>query len=38
LTKREVAGRDWTYVQQYADAKTAVVREILARAQGGGSP
>jgi hypothetical protein len=34
LTKREVAGRDWTYVQQYADAKTAVVREILARAQG----
>jgi hypothetical protein len=27
-----------TYVQQYADAKTAVVREILARAQGGGSP
>jgi GrpB-like predicted nucleotidyltransferase (UPF0157 family) len=31
--KRELAGRDWTYVQQYADAKTAVVLEILARAQ-----
>jgi GrpB-like predicted nucleotidyltransferase (UPF0157 family) len=38
LTKREVAARDWMYVQQCADAKTAVVREILARAQGGGSP
>jgi GrpB-like predicted nucleotidyltransferase (UPF0157 family) len=33
-TKRELAGRDWTYVQQYADAKTAVIGEILARAQG----
>jgi GrpB-like predicted nucleotidyltransferase (UPF0157 family) len=30
--KRELAARDWTYVQQYADAKTDVVREILARA------
>jgi GrpB-like predicted nucleotidyltransferase (UPF0157 family) len=30
--KRELAARDWTYVQQYADAKTAVVREILVRA------
>jgi GrpB-like predicted nucleotidyltransferase (UPF0157 family) len=30
--KRELAARDWKYVQQYADAKTAVVREILARA------
>jgi GrpB-like predicted nucleotidyltransferase (UPF0157 family) len=30
--KRELAARDWTYVQQYADAKTAVVRDILARA------
>lgn len=30
--KRELASRDWVYVQQYADAKTAVVREILARA------
>jgi GrpB-like predicted nucleotidyltransferase (UPF0157 family) len=30
--KRELAARDWTYVQQYADAKSAVVREILERA------
>jgi GrpB-like predicted nucleotidyltransferase (UPF0157 family) len=33
-TKRELAARDWTYVQQYADAKTAVIGEILTRAQG----
>ena len=25
------AGRQWAYVQDYADAKTAVVREILER-------
>jgi GrpB-like predicted nucleotidyltransferase (UPF0157 family) len=31
-TKRELAGRDWKYMQNYADAKTAVVEEILARA------
>jgi GrpB-like predicted nucleotidyltransferase (UPF0157 family) len=31
-TKRELAGRDWTYMQDYADAKTAVVEEIIARA------
>lgn len=31
-TKRELASRDWKYVQQYADAKSDVVREILARA------
>ena len=31
-TKRELAAREWTYVQQYADAKTAVIQEILARA------
>jgi GrpB-like predicted nucleotidyltransferase (UPF0157 family) len=31
-TKRELAGRDWKYTQQYADAKTAVVGEIIARA------
>jgi GrpB-like predicted nucleotidyltransferase (UPF0157 family) len=37
-TKRELAARDWTYVQQYADAKTAVVAAILARAEGGGTP
>ena len=31
-TKRELASRPWRFVQQYADAKTAVVEEILARA------
>jgi len=31
--KRELARRDWKYVQNYADAKTAVVEEIIARAQ-----
>ena len=31
-TKRELASRDWTYIQNYADAKTEVVEEILARA------
>jgi GrpB-like predicted nucleotidyltransferase (UPF0157 family) len=30
--KRELAARDWKYTQQYADAKTDVVREIMARA------
>jgi GrpB-like predicted nucleotidyltransferase (UPF0157 family) len=30
--KRELAVHDWKYVQQYADAKTAVVAEIMARA------
>jgi GrpB-like predicted nucleotidyltransferase (UPF0157 family) len=33
--KRELAARDWEYVQQYADAKTAVIQEILARAEAG---
>jgi GrpB-like predicted nucleotidyltransferase (UPF0157 family) len=31
--KRELATRDWKYGQQYADAKTGVVNEIMARAQ-----
>jgi len=30
-TKRELALRDWTFVQQYADAKTAVIRAISER-------
>jgi GrpB-like predicted nucleotidyltransferase (UPF0157 family) len=34
-TKRELAAHDWTYVQQYADAKTAVVREIMSRTNAG---
>jgi GrpB-like predicted nucleotidyltransferase (UPF0157 family) len=33
-TKRELAARKWKYMQQYADAKTAVVLEIMARAIG----
>jgi GrpB-like predicted nucleotidyltransferase (UPF0157 family) len=31
-TKRELAARDWVYVQDYADAKTEIVAVILARA------
>jgi GrpB-like predicted nucleotidyltransferase (UPF0157 family) len=31
-TKRELAARHWTYVQDYADAKGAVVEAIIARA------
>ena len=34
-TKRALAARRWKYVQQYADSKTAVVDEILARASAG---
>lgn len=30
--KRELAAREWKYVQHYADAKTEVVAEIMARA------
>jgi GrpB-like predicted nucleotidyltransferase (UPF0157 family) len=33
-SKRDLAAREWKYVQQYADAKTGVVEEILARAGG----
>jgi GrpB-like predicted nucleotidyltransferase (UPF0157 family) len=36
-TKREPAAREWRYVQHYADAKTAVVEGIIARAQAGGA-
>jgi GrpB-like predicted nucleotidyltransferase (UPF0157 family) len=31
--KLELAARPWKYMQQYADAKTAVVAEIMARAE-----
>jgi len=31
-TKRELASRQWTYVQFYADAKSEVVEGIIARA------
>jgi GrpB-like predicted nucleotidyltransferase (UPF0157 family) len=33
-TKRDLARRTWKYTQHYADAKTAVVEEILTRAEG----
>lgn len=33
-TKRELASRTWKHVQNYADAKSEVVREILGRAGG----
>jgi hypothetical protein len=33
--KRRLAGRRWRHVQNYADAKTSVVDEIMARAAGG---
>jgi len=32
-TKRELASNNWKYMQNYADAKTAIVEKILARAQ-----
>jgi GrpB-like predicted nucleotidyltransferase (UPF0157 family) len=31
--KRELAQRTWKYTQNYADAKTSVVEEIIARAR-----
>jgi GrpB-like predicted nucleotidyltransferase (UPF0157 family) len=34
--KRQLAQRDWAYVQHYADAKTQVVEEILTRARRAG--
>ena len=33
-TKRELGAQKWKYTQNYADAKTAVVEEILTRATG----
>jgi GrpB-like predicted nucleotidyltransferase (UPF0157 family) len=32
-TKRELAQKVWKYTQNYADAKTAVIEQIMARAQ-----
>jgi GrpB-like predicted nucleotidyltransferase (UPF0157 family) len=37
-TKRGLAARDWEYVQQYADAKSAVVEAIMDRALAGRWP
>jgi GrpB-like predicted nucleotidyltransferase (UPF0157 family) len=31
-TKRDLAAREWKYMQQYADAKSGVIAEIMARA------
>jgi GrpB protein len=31
-TKRNLAKQSWAYVQNYADAKTDVINEIMARA------
>jgi len=31
-SKRELASREWAYIQNYADAKTDVIEEIIARA------
>lgn len=35
-TKRELAQKTWTYVQNYADAKGATVEQIIATARGEG--
>jgi GrpB-like predicted nucleotidyltransferase (UPF0157 family) len=35
-TKRELSRRQWKYAQNYADAKTAVIEEILERARAAG--
>ena len=34
-TKRELAARRWAYVQDYADAKSSVIEEIILRARTG---
>lgn len=36
-TKRELAQREWKYMQNYADAKTTVVEQIVARALAAGA-
>jgi len=36
-TKRQLASRDWTYMQQYADAKGEVVEAIMRRAETAGA-
>jgi GrpB-like predicted nucleotidyltransferase (UPF0157 family) len=37
-TKRELGGQEWKYVQNYADAKTEVVQEIIGRARAAKRP
>jgi GrpB-like predicted nucleotidyltransferase (UPF0157 family) len=36
--KRDLAHRTWRHVQQYADAKTAIINQITVRASGAGQP
>ncbi len=36
-TKRALADRGWKFTQNYADAKTTVVEEILSRMRAAGS-
>jgi GrpB-like predicted nucleotidyltransferase (UPF0157 family) len=36
--KRELAKQNWNFVQNYADAKTEIVQQILARARAGTQP
>jgi GrpB-like predicted nucleotidyltransferase (UPF0157 family) len=36
--KRELAARTWKFTQNYADAKSSVVQEIMSRALEKGSP
>jgi GrpB-like predicted nucleotidyltransferase (UPF0157 family) len=33
FTKRELAARPWDYIQDYADAKSTVIEEIISRGQ-----
>jgi hypothetical protein len=35
MTKRTLSWQDWSCTQDYAEAKTAVVEEILAKRVGG---
>jgi GrpB-like predicted nucleotidyltransferase (UPF0157 family) len=37
LAKRELAKRNWEFIQNYADAKTEVIEQIMARATDGES-
>jgi GrpB-like predicted nucleotidyltransferase (UPF0157 family) len=37
-TKLQLASKDWQFMQNYADAKTEVVAEIMARAGSGAAP
>jgi GrpB-like predicted nucleotidyltransferase (UPF0157 family) len=37
-TKRALAQQDWKYTQNYADAKTAVIEEIMSRARNSATP